>query len=695
MLLIALLSILILLGQAPQHIDYFPLQTTIIKTLNQQEVFYEHDLQYRELTPSDLVYSAKQSVPRINTSTSSLKDIIPIFRGTVYPQHPLRWIDRCHQVNQATLAIHPETGYELNITATEPLTWYCADHYIYSTSITQMIDTIFKTGKHIIKQKQWRAPGEYEHVKQHGIQIFSFDTDSWSLLRSSLLLERLVKKIDSLKEKELINLTSQLLGITLFPRNEVLYHIDLHPHISSGDVLVVNRLSGESLLRWYVTSSPVAHVAIAVREETDDGCSELFVCESSAAPLRLKESEQTGFRKVPFAAWLDALHRDGYSVSWLPLQKTLSQNFDSQRAMDWFNKNIQPVHNETRLFAFLDNPQSDFPEEFPIETAIVAMALFDVSDDVPSDSLFDVRRRVVPGLSKRLSVLHNTTCSTFAECLSEMARVGANVKDVLSAVEKDSWTYPSENSTRTIVSPAGLVANMLREGGALRCKSSEMERNQKLETRSQKHEKKAELSEDDFLQLKTVAKQRLSQLKAKSANSTHLSNEESLSLDELIQNSVLSGLGETEKHKNHTSRTLPSSNLTSSPSSPSNSTFHNSRTPPHEQDEPSPIPLMLLVKWMEMMTPSTSHQPALPSSPPLSSSSSANVPPDSLRTPLFNANELTEGDITKLHIFDPNRVPPQCSRGMVTKATFCQLTGKYWMLIPNYNTIDPADGMFE
>ncbi|KAK2940994.1 hypothetical protein BLNAU_24098 [Blattamonas nauphoetae] len=60
----------------------------------------------------------------------------------------------------------------------------------------------------------------------------------------------------------------------------------------------------------------------------------------------------------------------------------------------------------------------------------------------------------------------------------------------------------------------------------------------------------------------------------------------------------------------------------------------------------------------------------------------------------FNANDWSKG-CHQTQYLRYGHLPSICSEGLTSKPLFCQLTGKYWMVLPQFNTVEPADNMFE
>ncbi|KAK2940993.1 hypothetical protein BLNAU_24097 [Blattamonas nauphoetae] len=327
-----------------KKIDFSPFQTTTINPVTAPFPTWEHVFDHNNLTVNELLKGAKRQNIRKEIKDNAPFDFIPHFHGVVRLDQPLTWSDRCHRSNTATITVDQDSGFILNLTAADPEAWYCADHHAYTTSETQLFDTVFKAGTHLIKHKKWASPEEYQYVLQHGVNMFSFDSNVWTLLKNGLFLRKLLTKTYSMKEKDLLKFTTEQLGVELVQRSETLYHSGVISEIKTGDIFALHRLDGENQLRWYFTNSPITHVAIAVREQKEDGTDELFVYETSSIEFTstVVPPWGVGFRKTPFMTWLAEFQSKGYSVAWLPIKQSLSDDFDVASATTWYDQHVNP-----------------------------------------------------------------------------------------------------------------------------------------------------------------------------------------------------------------------------------------------------------------------------------------------------------------------------------------------------------------
>ncbi|KAK2949087.1 hypothetical protein BLNAU_16007 [Blattamonas nauphoetae] len=603
-----------------KKIDFSPFQTTTINPVTAPFPTWEHVFDHNNLTVNELLKGAKRQNIRKEIKDNAPFDFIPHFHGVVRLDQPLTWSDRCHRSNTATITVDQDSGFILNLTAADPEAWYCADHHAYTTSETQLFDTVFKAGTHLIKHKKWASPEEYQYVLQHGVNMFSFDSNVWTLLKNGLFLRKLLTKTYSMKEKDLLKFTTEQLGVELVQRSETLYHSGVISEIKTGDIFALHRLDGENQLRWYFTNSPITHVAIAVREQKEDGTDELFVYETSSIEFTstVVPPWGVGFRKTPFMTWLAEFQSKGYSVAWLPIKQSLSDDFDVASATTWYDQHVQSIKNETRMFAFFDDIRNDIPDEFSFESFLLISSMLEAEvSTVQEGGIFDVKARLVKGLSQRLYHKHAITCTTLADCLNTIMLNGESAEDYFNQPEDDTWVYESG----PVVSSASFVMNMLREGGVLKRDDLRKVEGRKKRTEQKKEDDEDTISFEDFVKMKTDAETKLKQKKTSRKQTTQDQSKEDL----------------TE-----------------------------------------------FVEWMSKFLNETEP---LFNTNTAESNKKVNIQ--------FNANELVEGDVTKLNIYDTEHLPSICSEGLTSKPLFCQLTGKYWMVLPQFNTVEPADNMFE
>eukprot|EP00770_Monocercomonoides_exilis_P009435 MONOS_9390.1-p1 / transcript=MONOS_9390.1 / gene=MONOS_9390 / organism=Monocercomonoides_exilis_PA203 / gene_product=unspecified product / transcript_product=unspecified product / location=Mono_scaffold00386:45808-47001(+) / protein_length=398 / sequence_SO=supercontig / SO=protein_coding / is_pseudo=false len=301
------------------------------------------------------------------------------------------------------------------------------------------------------------------------------------------------------KEKDLISFTEEQLGYHLIPKDPKPL-MDIEPYLKSGDVLALHKLDGLSQLHWYFTGSHVSHVGIIVREDAEEPGDEkgrVMIYETTSNDFFPGPPTPwgNGFRRTEFKQWIDSYSAANYSIAWLPLANDVSQRFVSgkEKAVEWFEKNLQALTNVSLPYAHIDDLENNLPQDF--SPNVVVLSLMFLEQKYPNV----INRLFVKGMSMRLYHHFGAgPCTTVGDCLEECQRVGVDIFTLMNLEEREEWKY----DTGTSVHPAALVMAMLREAGAFSDAQSVLSPHTKdeirFETKRKEHQKKDPLFERWF-----------------------------------------------------------------------------------------------------------------------------------------------------------------------------------------------------
>lgn len=114
--------------------------------------------------------------------------------------------------------------------------------------------------------------------------------------------------------------------------------------------------NGGSTIIAYGTGSRISHCTTALWK--DD---ELFIVQAQVIDNKYNKS---GLRKITYDKWIQEITdiKKNWNVSWLPLDKKLSDKFDEKAAWDWFNQREGLAYGlQTVIMGWIDTPYDNYP----------------------------------------------------------------------------------------------------------------------------------------------------------------------------------------------------------------------------------------------------------------------------------------------------------------------------------------------
>ncbi|KAK2957411.1 hypothetical protein BLNAU_7567 [Blattamonas nauphoetae] len=446
-------------------------KTDITYIPSKETDIFEHIITTKDQSLSEILEELQQQISDTDQSGRPF-DAIPIFRGSVLPNKTVEWRDQCFGVNSANVSFDEFNGWTVVLNASSPKSYFCQDWYVIMTSETITYQMIARTGVHKISKKKWSSTAEYMEAKQNGIRIFSFDLSSFEVLKNVLNLQKFLKKINSVSEADLLEFTKETLCYYPITRNQSLVIADsVADKIKTGDVFALHRLDGSSQMNWYFSGSHVSHVAVAIREQSEDGTgSTLFVYETSSLtfPSQPTPPWGNGFRRTEFSAWVSEYNQKDYSIAWLPIKREISDNIDVEFVKKWYFKKAQPATNVSRIFSFVDNLKENLPKPFTEESVILFLLLAEKQYPAVIKTLF------LEGINQRLYNSYNAQpVTSISSLLETLHTLQISFSDLVNLPEIDEWKY----SDGEALHPAAFVMNILRYGGAFEGMAQKSRRN--------------------------------------------------------------------------------------------------------------------------------------------------------------------------------------------------------------------------
>eukprot|EP00347_Sterkiella_histriomuscorum_P011078 403373837 len=346
----------------------------------------------------------------------------------------------CFQKTEFSITYDPSpenfTSVTVDITTSQPKSLFCSDYYFMGTfEIYHIEDFLFSKKSQIVYSNL--TDDQKADIKFNGVVVYLFcDGITDELVSLFHTLELFVgglgtnpwlpivgSHVPEYMEQANVEFLNESIGWNLQVRPVHEIKLD-KSQIKSGDYLMVFRLDGLDEIIMYGTGSHVGHSVMAMW--FPDG--ELYVVESQDGwywPVH-------NIQKNKFDDWIQYAKNCDFHVSLLPLKDELRAKFNYTAALQFFNETEGlPFGYHTFLWGWLDTPESNLP---PLIPARFAPILFEILNRFIPDTI-DIF--LVQGLNKRL----NTENLTYPEVVTEAAKRGLTIQDLMAIPEQDGWLY--------------------------------------------------------------------------------------------------------------------------------------------------------------------------------------------------------------------------------------------------------------
>lgn len=350
------------------------------------------------------------------------------------------WENYCFEKNTANFKWLDDMTAEVTLESHGKKSLLCTDSYLVTTLIHFDMKVVKTSGKHVIKYK-FADADEVMVAKQLGLKLVKFCDHWYNVLPDFLMTLRffivdiLTMKLDLqlpaawyekmydnhyrfLHKWEGLKLVERkpkiLLGPDFFERNS-----------KSGDIMCRYAGSGTSSIILWATGAQCSHIAVymwGLEGTADEG--KLFVLQSN----------EDGIWKQPIADfWAD---NQNTTTVLLPLSPVYRATFDLKKAWAWFETvNGQPYGIHNMFFTFLDTPENNWPQVITTDSWFTFMNILSKININGKENAAD--KIMGQALNHRLG----TQGLTMPEIITEAARRGITMGELISMPEQEGWIY--------------------------------------------------------------------------------------------------------------------------------------------------------------------------------------------------------------------------------------------------------------
>jgi len=384
---------------------------------------------------------------------------LPYLVGYVKPGIVLtNFSSPCFSNNTVSLTILDNSTIQLVHTASAPVSLFCQDSYLYTTTQNFHLVDIFARGIHKYTFQNLSAT-QFDEMITDGVGIFrfcdkishevtdvlmtvalflgGFGTDPWIPIFGSRpppwVVEENIKFIKDATGYEWVKRPS-----------DVVVALD-EQLIQSGDFFAITRFDGLDQIIEYGAGSRAGHCTTALWINGD-----LFICESQGGWYW----PRSGIQCNPYQNWIKWADNAGFQVTWLPLKQVYRDKFNASAAWEWVQGKLGlPYGYHNFLWGWIDTENNNFP---PILSGALIAPAFSLIEHVANDAAIQV---FTSGLNMRLNQgKENWTIPQIAEYLYINNRT---FEELYAQPEQDSWVYYDGPSMVC----SSFVAGLWRAGG--------------------------------------------------------------------------------------------------------------------------------------------------------------------------------------------------------------------------------------
>jgi len=373
-------------------------------------------------------------------SASSMFAFFPAFAADVSEANPhATYSGTCFEEITFDFAKTSDTSFDVTVTTDKPKSTFCSDLIMFGNTEIQHFEIFFFKGAHKVSFHMNTEEAQYD-VGYGGIKAWGFcegikgsieslwntvkafvggvtDHPDWPIIGSHVPKYMELANVRFLKEAN---------GWDLQPR--ATQKVEIDPSlIKSGDFFGVMRLDGLDPMIMYGTGAKFGHNVMALRMEND----ELYIVESQDAwywPTH-------GLQRTKWADWLKQAEDADYHVTWHRMREEIRQNFDVQKAIDFFNDTEGlPYGYHNFLYGWIDSAEDNWPPLLPKQLVPV---VFSMIEQIKPDLAFNF-------FAEALNFRLGTTGLTIEQIAEAAAKKNMGVDDVMAMPEIDGWEYTGE-----------------------------------------------------------------------------------------------------------------------------------------------------------------------------------------------------------------------------------------------------------
>jgi hypothetical protein len=316
-------------------------------------------------------------------------------------------------------------------------TW-CSELFIFHSSAHNYFQFIAFQGTHDIVLKRI-TQDDKDEIKVNGIKLYGFCLGFVNTIKA--LLKTLQSFYGGLgkdpkaknpkfrptipRDMEKVNLRILDLFCHYRPerRNNTIVNFD-KSIIKSGDFLVISRIDGLDPMIMLGGGGRAGHSAVCgwIGDE-------LYVFESQSGWYWPRD----GIQKNKWEDWIQWAHTADFNVALLPLREEYREKFDMNKALDWFENEVEglPYGYHNFIPTWIDTVDKNFPF---FTTAEITEFLFAVISYFypPGSDLF---------ITDLMNIRLGTTGLTFQQAIAEAARQGKSLEQLIAEPEKEGIVY--------------------------------------------------------------------------------------------------------------------------------------------------------------------------------------------------------------------------------------------------------------
>ena len=316
-------------------------------------------------------------------------------------------------------------------------TW-CSELFIFHTSNHNYFQFIAFQGTHDITLKRLDQDDKDE-IKVNGIKLYGF---CLGLLNTIKSLSKTIKafygglgvdpdaknpkfrpNIPRDMERANLRILDLFCHYRLERRNNTIVNFDKNI-IKSGDFLAISRIDGLDPLIMLGSGTRSGHSAVCAWIDDD-----LYVFESQSGWYW----PRSGIQKNKWEDWIQWAHTADFNVALLPLRDEYRNLFDAQKAIEWFETEVEglPYGYHNFIATWIDTPDKNFPF---FTTSEITEFLFSVVSYfyTPGTDIF---------ITELLNIRVGKSGLTFQQAIAEAARQGKSLEEILAEPEVEGIVY--------------------------------------------------------------------------------------------------------------------------------------------------------------------------------------------------------------------------------------------------------------